>query len=223
MEKIALKVEIREGKGKGSARSIRRAGSVPAVMYGLGAPTPISINRKELVKIINSGGGASTLLSVQVGGTSGAERLAILKDFQTDPIKNELLHADLLEVAADKPVHVTAHVALSTETPEGVKEGGILQFLTRELLIECLPANIPKTIDVEIAGLRINESVHVGDIKLPEGVKALSEADVVVVTIAPPLSAEKLDQMLSTEAAAEVKEPEIAAKGKEKEEAEGGK
>ena len=222
MEKIALKVEIREGRGKGSARSIRRAGSVPAVMYGLGEPTPIVINRKELVKIINAGGGASTLLSVQVGG-KGQERLAILKDFQTDPVKNELLHVDLLEVAADKPVHVTAPVALSTENPAGVKDGGILQFLTRELMVECLPNNIPKHIDVEIDSLGINASVHVADVKLPEGVKALTEGDTVIVTIAPPLSAEKLDQMLSTEAAAEVKEPEIAAKGKEKEEAEGGK
>ncbi len=223
MEKIALKVELREGRGKGSARSIRRAGSVPAVMYGLGGSTPISINRKELVRIINTGGGASTLFSVQVEGAQGPERLAILKDIQKDPVRNELLHADLLEVAADKPVHVTAHVALSTESPKGVKEGGILQFLTRELMVECLPGNIPKTIDLDISELGINESVHVGDLKLPEGVKALTEADVVVVSIAPPLSAEKLDQMLSTEAAAEVKEPEVVTKGKEKEEAEGGK
>src|SRR5512143_1121015 len=223
MEKIALKVELREGRGKGSARSARRGGSVPAVMYGLGGSTPISINRKEMVKIINAGGGSSTLLSVKVEGGAGPERLAILKDIQVDPVKNELLHVDLLEVAADKPVHVTVHVALSTEAPKGVKDGGILQFVTRELAIECLPGNIPKTIGVDIAEMGINESVHVGDLKLPEGVKALTEAETVVVTIAPPLSAEKLDQMLSTEAAAEVKEPEVVTKGKEKEEAEGGK
>src|SRR5512143_3771262 len=165
MEKIALKVEIREGGGKGSARSIRRAGSVPAVMYGLGEPTPIAINRKEMVRIINAGGGASTLLSVQVGGKG--ERLAILKDFQVDPVKSELLHVDLLEVAADKPVHVAVPVALSTETPAGVKDGGILQFLTRELMVECLPNNIPQHIDVDIAGLGINLNVHVADVKLP--------------------------------------------------------
>jgi large subunit ribosomal protein L25 len=223
MEKIELKVELREGRGKGSARSIRRAGSIPAVMYGLGGSTPISIGRKELVRIINAGHGASTLMSVQVAGAKGPDRLVILKDFQTDPIRNELLHVDLLEVAADKPVHVNAPVTLSTESPKGVKEGGILQFLTRDLMVECLPGNIPNSIDVDIAELGINESVHVADVKFPEGVKPLTEGDTVIVTIAPPLSAEKLDAMLSSEAAAEVKEPEVVTKGKEKEEAEGGK
>jgi large subunit ribosomal protein L25 len=146
-----------------------------------------------------------------------AEKLAIIKDFQTDPIRNELLHADLLEVTADKPIHVTVPVSLEGDS-KGVKEGGILQHLTRELLVECLPGNIPEHIIVEVAQLVIGASVHVRDLKLPEGVKALTESDKVIVTITAPISAEKLEQMLSVEAASEVKEPEVLKAKKEAEE-----
>src|SRR5512143_299562 len=110
MEKVALKAELREDRGKGSARSLRRGGRIPAVIYGLGGSTPISLNRKELARIISAGGGGA-LLTVVVPG-SDKERMAILKDYQLDPIKNELLHADLLEVAMGKAIHINVPVTL---------------------------------------------------------------------------------------------------------------
>jgi len=122
---------------------------------------------------------------------------------------------DFMEVAADKLIHVTTHVTLAGETPKGVKEGGILQHITREILIECLPGNIPDHISIDASGLGMGESVHVGDLKMPEGTRALTEADSVVVTIAAPISAEKLEAMLAAETAAEVKEPEVLKKAKE--------
>lgn len=216
MEKVALKVEVREGTGKGAARRVRAGGKVPAVMYGQGEVTPISIDRKEFVRLLNSGAGSGVLLAVSVDG-KGGERLAIVKDYQTSPIKNELLHADLLEVALDKPIHVTVPVAIEGSTPKGVKEGGILQSLMREVMVECLPANIPEHISLDASGVGVGESVHVGDLKLPDGIKIMHvELDQVVLTIAAPISAEKLEEMLSSEAG-EVKEPEVLTKAKEEE------
>ncbi|MBI5189704.1 MAG: 50S ribosomal protein L25 [Nitrospirae bacterium] len=213
MQKVALNVELREGTGKGAARQVRAGGKVPAIMYGQGGATPISIDRKEFVRLLNAGGGSGVLLAVNVAGTEG-ERLAVVKDYQTSPIKNELLHADLLEVALDKPIHVTVHVVVEGKTPKGVKEGGILQQLTRELLVDCLPANIPEHISVDASEVGVGESIHVGDLKLPEGVKTSHvELDQVVLTIAAPISAEKLEAMLTAEA--EVKEPEVLGKAKE--------
>lgn len=218
MEKVALKVEPRERSGKGVARTLRRQGSIPAIIYGQGDPTPVSINRKELARIISSGASGSTLLNVSVTGRG--EKTAIVKDFQLDPITGELLHADLIEVAMGKAVHVTVHMAL-VGSPAGVKEGGILEHLTREINIECMPSDIPAHIDVDISQLGVGQTIHVADIKLPAGVKALTEADTVVVTIAAPMTAAKLDQMLASEAVAEAKEPEVLTKPKKEEGKEG--
>jgi len=218
MEKISLKVQTRQTNGKGPARRARQEGNIPAVLCGGGSSTPITINRKEFVRILHTGAGGNALLLVSFEGGEG-EKLAIIKDYQTDPLKSELLHADLMEVSADKLIHITIPVHLSGE-PKGVKEGGILQHTTRELLVECLPANIPEHITVDASGLVIGSTVHVGDLVMPEGVKPLTESDKVVVTIAAPISAEKLEAMLSTEAAAEVKEPEVLKAKKETEEEE---
>ncbi len=218
MEKVALKVEPRERTGKGVARSLRRQGSIPAIIYGQGDPTPVAINRKELTRIISSGASGSTLLNVSVAGMG--EKTAIVKDFQLDPINGELLHADLIEVAMGKAVHVTVHVAL-VGSPIGVKEGGILEHLTREINIECMPSDIPAHIDLDISQLGMGQTMHVSDMKLPAGVKALNEADTVVVTIAAPITAAKLEESLAAPAAAESKEPEVLTKPKKEEGKEG--
>jgi large subunit ribosomal protein L25 len=216
MKKVALNAELRENKGKGVARSLRRGGNIPAVMYGLGAPTALTINRKELVKIINAGVGGNTLITVNLAGQKGNERMAVLRDYQTDPISNELMHADLLEVSMEKAIHVTIPVMMVGNTPEGVKEGGILQYMAREIEVECLPANIPEHIDVDASALAIGSSIHVGDLKLPDGVKARTEAETVIVTLAAPISDAKLDEMLAVEKG-EVKEPEVLTKAKKEE------
>ncbi|MHB8173769.1 MAG: 50S ribosomal protein L25 [Nitrospirota bacterium] len=215
MNKTALKVQIREGRGKGPARGLRREGRIPGIIYGVGEPTPISLDSKELSRIITSGDGGSKLLSIVM---EGKEKMAILRDYQVDPVKNVLIHADLQEVAEDKPVHVTVAVVQVGGQPAGVKEGGILSHAVRDIVVECLPSKIPEHIEVDCSGLKINESVHVGNLKLPDGVKALTDAGTVLFAVAPPISAEKLDAMLSSEAAAEVKEPEVLTKKKEEEE-----
>ncbi|HEY3347159.1 MAG TPA: 50S ribosomal protein L25 [Nitrospirota bacterium] len=214
MEKIALSVELRKETGKGPARRIRVAGKIPGVLYGLGDSTPITINKKELVKILNAGAGGSTLLSLNLG--EKGEKMAVVRDYQLDPINSQLMHADLQEVSMGKTIHLKVHVNL-VGSPLGVKEGGILEHLSREIEIACLPGNMPEHIDVEISALKINESIHVRDMKLPEGVKAITDGDTVVVTIAQPITAEKLEADLSAAVTAEVKEPELVVKKKEEE------
>ena len=214
MKKVALNVELRENKGKGVARSLRRAGNIPAVMYGLGAPTSLTINRKELVKIINAGVGGNTLITVNF---AGQQRMAVLRDYQVDPISSELMHADLLEVSMEKTIHVTIPVMMVGNTPEGVKEGGILQHMAREIEVECLPASIPEHIDVDASAMAIGSSIHVGDLKLPDGVKARTEAETVIVTLVAPISDAKLDEMLAGGEKGEVKEPEVLTKAKKEE------
>ncbi len=214
MQKQQLNVTSRTGLGKGAARRIRREGNIPAVLYGLGSSTPVSVNRKEMVHILNTGAGASSLLSIKLDGT-GDEKLAIIRDFQKDPVKNLIIHADFLEVATDKPIHVTVPVVLSEGDIKGVKEGGILQQPMRELAVECLPLNIPENILVDVSNLGVGETIHLGDVRLPDGVKTDVEQDHVVVTIAAPVSEEKLDEMLSAEGVGEVKEPELISKEKE--------
>ncbi len=214
MKKVALNVELRENKGKGVARSLRRGGNIPAVMYGLGAPTALTINRKELVKIINAGVGGNTLITVNF---AGQQRMAVLRDYQVDPISTELMHADLLEVSMEKVIHVTIPVMMVGNTPEGVKEGGILQHMAREIEVECLPASIPEHIDVDASAMAIGSSIHVGDLKFPDGVKARTEAETVIVTLVAPISDAKLDEMLAGGEKGEVKEPEVLTKAKKEE------
>jgi large subunit ribosomal protein L25 len=216
MKKTALKVTVREGRGKGSARSLRREGRIPGIIYGTGGSTPISLDRKELSRIINTGEGGSQLLTVMVEGMG--EKMAILREYQVDPIKSVLIHADFQEVAENKAIHVTVAVVQVGGQPAGVKEGGIFQHPVREIVVECLPSAIPEHAEVDCSGLKMNEAIHVGDLKLPEGVKALTDAGTVLFAIAPPISAEKLDAMLSSETAAVVKEPEVLTKKKEEEE-----
>jgi large subunit ribosomal protein L25 len=214
MEKQALNVEAREGKGKGVARSLRRQGRIPAVIYGQGESTPVSINRKEITRLISSGAAASTLFTVSLAGKG--EKMALIKDYQLDPITSELLHADLMEVSMSKAVHVTVPVAL-VGAPAGAKEGGLLEHLGREIEIECMPSDIPAHIDVDITGMKVGETVHVSDLKLPKGVKALTEAVRVIVTIAAPITAAKLEQALAAPTAGESKEPEVLTKPKKEE------
>lgn len=223
MEKISLNVRVREGCGKGIARSLRRGGTIPAVLYSKGKSTPISLDSAKVRKLITLGHAESTLIDLRLEGSADkAERIAILRDYQTDPMTGELLHADFFEVSMDQKIRVTVPVELTGEAPAGVKEGGILQFILREMEIECLPSLIPDNILVNASNLNIGESIHIRDIEAEEGVKLIPDPDQVVLTIASPVSQEKLEELLTAPTAAEaVKEPELVKKpGKEAEKVE---
>jgi large subunit ribosomal protein L25 len=215
MKKIALTAQIRENVGKGVARGLRRNAQVPAVLYSHGKSTPIAMVNKDVSKVLNSEGGEHALINLKLEGGKGAgDKLALIKDYQTDPLTGKLIHLDLMEVAMNEKVKLQVAVHISG-TAIGVKEGGIFQYGQRNLEIECLPAHIPDFIDVNIEHLKVNESLHVRNITAPEGVKILTEGDNTVATIQPPISDAKLEAMLAATPSAEAGEPEVVGKKKE--------
>ncbi|RMG75158.1 MAG: 50S ribosomal protein L25 [Nitrospirae bacterium] len=212
MERIVLEAEDRTELGKGPVRALRRAGFTPAVLYRAGRSRPIKLNKRELLKFINSTMGEQVMITLKF---PNEEKLALLKEYQVDPVKNELLHTDFYEVSLKEKVRVTVAVVLKGE-PIGVKrDGGVLQHGLSEIEIECLPEAIPPHIEVDVTELRAGESIHVGELQLPEGIKVLDDPKEVLATVtAPTAEVEAVE-----EEAAEVEEPEVIKKGK-KEEAE---
>lgn len=215
--KFDLSVEVRQGVGKGPARQLRRAGKVPAVLYGQGECLLLTVNPDDLVKILRSKAAATALISLTVNGaSSNAKRTALLRDFQTDPITDEVLHADLFEVLMDKPIRVRVPVVLTGGAPVGLKEGGVLHHNMRELYIECLPSALPDSIEVDASQLNINQGIHLKEVPPRDGVRFLDDPDHMVVSVAAPMSEAKLEQLLTSGAGAVegAKEPEVVAKGK---------
>ena len=227
MEKIELTAQVRDKAGKGIARGLRRNAKIPAVLYSHGNSMPLAMGYKDITKVLNTEGGEHALITLRLeGAKDAAERLALIKDYQVDPINGSPIHVDLMEVALDEEVRVSVSVHI-TGSSLGVKEGGILQHGVRELEVECLPNQIPDVFNVDISQLKLNESLHVRDIQVPEGVTILTEPEATLATIQPPVSQEKLDAMLSTAPVVEegaepdlvqkAKEEAPAAEGKEKE------
>lgn len=215
MEKISIQAEIREGAGKGSARTLRRDGKVPAVLYRAGKAQSIQLSRKELSKLINTVAGEQVMVDLLFA--DGDKKLALLKDFQVDPIGGELLHTDFFEVSLTETVRISVHVSTTGE-PIGVKrDGGMLQHPIREISIECLPDKIPGKIEVDISKLEVGQSIHVSDLKLEEGVKILTDLHEVIVNVVAAVeeAAAPAAEAVETVAAAE---PEVVKKGKKEEE-----
>jgi large subunit ribosomal protein L25 len=213
MERISIQAEKREGAGKGVARTLRRDGKVPAVLYREGKAQSIQLSRKELSKLINKVGGEQVMVDLQF--TDGERKLALLKDFQVDPIRSELLHTDFFEVSLTETVRITVHVTTKGE-PIGVKrDGGILQHPIREIMIECLPDKIPGKIELDISKLEVGQSLHVSDLKVEEGIKILTDSHEVIVNVVE--SAVEVAPVAEV-AAPVTAEPEVIKKGKKEEE-----
>ena len=215
--KFDLTVESREGGGKGPARQLRRAGRVPAVLYGQGECLLLSVKPDELVKILRSQAGSTALISLAINGAkSKAKRTALLREFQVDPITGSVLHADFFEVAMDKPIRVKVPVHLTGGQPLGLKEGGVLHHVLRQLHIECLLSVLPDFIEVDASQLQINQGIHLKDIPKTEGLRFLDDLEHMVVSVAAPMTDAKLEALLTAGApgAEGAKEPEVAAKGK---------
>lgn len=219
MQRVDLAVELREKCGKGAARQIRRAGQIPAVLYGEGSSTLLSLSPSDLLKILQSESGENALINLKIkGGKTKTEASVILRDIQRDPVTRQILHADLFEISMNKAIRLRVPLVMMGEPP-GVKEGGVLQHSLRELEIECLPAMIPDHIEVDISSLEIGAIIHVRDLQVSDGVEILGDPDGTVVSVAAPISEAKLEQILAgAPTEAETAEPEVLSKGKEKEE-----
>lgn len=218
MQRVDLEAERREKTGKGSARTFRRAGLIPAVLYSDGNSALLTLRPKDLIKILKSASGENALINLSIKeGDAVQTRTAILRDYQKDPVDGSILHADLFELNMNKAIRVRVPIHVKGDVPAGVKEGGVLQHNLREVEIECLPSLIPDAIDVDAGPLQIGESIHVRDLPVAEGIKILEDEDLGIVSIAAPMSEEKLEEILAGTPAAETKEPEVIGKKKEEE------
>jgi large subunit ribosomal protein L25 len=218
MEKILVKADKRTELGKGSARSLRRQNVLPAVLYGEGKSVTIKLDRKEIQKLIYSGGGEHSLITLELneGNSKTSEHPVLIKDYQREPVSEELLHVDFIEVSLKKKIKVTIPVVIIKE-PAGIKMGGILQHRVREIEIECLPTQIPDKIEIDAGHVEIGHSLHVSDIPPREGLKIVTDPSEVILSVTAPK--EEVVEAAPVEAAAA--EPEvIKAKGKAEEEGE---
>ena len=212
-----LQAEKRETRGKNEARRLRASGRIPAVLYGSekGKAVEIAVDPKILSRILHSESGVNTLIGLQLDG--GAATRVLVKEYQLDPIHHKLLHADFYQVAMDKTLTVTVPVVLKGEAKGVKQQGGIVDFVHREIEIEVLPGDIPENITVDISELMLHEGVRVRDLQT-EGSrwKATSEADMMIVHVVAPRAEEVAAPVDAVAAAAgtAAAEPEVIKKGK---------
>ena len=219
-----LEAAVRESRGKNEARRTRADGRVPAVLYGLtgsgkAEATAISVEPKALTKILHSEAGANTLISLKLAGTGDTR--VLVKDYQLDPITHEILHADFYRIAMDKVLQVTVPITVKGEAPGVKQQGGILEFVHRQVEVECLPGDIPESIEINVGELMLHQGVRVRDLPVNPKVKPVSDADMMIVHVIMP-KAEEAPAAATPEGAAAAApaapaEPEVIKKGKKEE------
>jgi len=215
MPEIVVSAQNRTEKGKNVNRRLRAQGLIPGVLYGARKDAvPVAVSPKEIGAILRSAAGENTLFDLDLGGS---RRKVILKEFQVEPIKGRLLHADFYEVALDRTLEVDVHVEIQG-VPVGVKvQGGVLDIVTRELRVECLPSDIPEKFVVDVSELEMGKHIRVSDLKIPDKVKVLTHPDVVVVHVVAPRAEEEVAAVAAEAVPAEgavAAEPEVIKKGK---------
>ena len=216
MVQFSLSARIRDNKGKGVARRLRRDDQIPAVFYGPNAKaTMLSVGYRDLEGIIKQNTSENIILGLKIESESGIEsRKVMLKELQIDPIKDTYLHADFYEISMDKELTVDIPVHL-VNTPIGVPKGGILQHVKREITITCLPDNLVDSLEVDVSGLDIGESIHLRDIEIPEGIKTAQEDHLTIaVVVAPSVAPEEAEEIEEVE---ETEDQKVEEEGEDKE------
>jgi large subunit ribosomal protein L25 len=215
MATASLAATPRTATGKGAARSLRRDGQIPAVIYGHARQSQsLAINTRELERLLSRVSAETTVIELSLDGRTTR---TLIREIQRHPFKRSIIHVDFQELVAGEKVTVDVPIVI-VGTAAGVREGGILDQVMRELSVEVDPANIPNHIDVDVTSLTIGHSVHVSDLVLPEGVTVLDDPDATVAVVSAPKVVEEAPAA-PTEAEA-VAEPEVIGKKKEDEEAE---
>jgi large subunit ribosomal protein L25 len=217
-----LEAVRRDQFGRNNAGRLRREGRIPAVLYGGESRTgePVAVDPKALMQILRSDSGVNTLIALKLDGAPDAR--VLVKEYQLDPVSRKLLHADFYRIALDKVLHVTVPVHLTGEA-KGVKaQGGIVDFVHRDIEIECLPTDIPEHITVDVTELMLHDGIRVRDLPTDGKWKALSDPDMLivhVVTLKAEAEPAPADAAAAAATPAAPAEPEVIKKGKvEKEE-----
>jgi large subunit ribosomal protein L25 len=215
---INVAAEVRSSRGKNEARRTRKAGRIPAVLYGaFQDPVSIAVNPREIVKITHSSTGYNTIFNLAIAG--GETTPVMVVDQQVDPIRGNLLHADFKRIDLTKRIKVTVPVHTTGEA-KGVKvQGGLLEVITRAIEIECLPDEIPESFTVNVSELMIGQSKRASDVELTGSTKLVSDAQSVIAHIVALRAEEVVAPVEGAVAPTAVAEPEVVKKGKKDEEA----
>ncbi len=206
-----LNAELRSERGKNLARRLRRDGRIPGVVYGEAGGSDgsdavaVSVGPEEVSRVLHSEAGANTLIGLTVGG--GDSSKVLIKDYQVDPVSHRLLHVDFYRVAMDKVITVTVRIELTGEA-EGVKvQGGLIDFVQREVAVACLPSEIPENIEVDVSPLRIGQGVRLRDLLGDTSWQPVSDPETLIVhVIAPRLEAEEAEDEAEGEAEGETED-----------------
>ncbi len=214
-----MEAQLREGRGKGAARATRRAGLVPAIVYGHKIePAAIQLPERILRRFLGSGG-ENTIINMELG--EGEAETVMLKEVQIDPVSRQIVHADFVRVSLEEVVATHVPITLIGEAP-GVSEGGIQEFLLRELEIECQVGQMPEHIEIDISSLDIGDRIRVGDVELSEEMTLLDDPATIIVTVAHPalIVEEEEEEEIEGLLEDEEQEPEVIGEKREEEDEE---
>jgi large subunit ribosomal protein L25 len=217
---ITVAADVREGRGKNEARRLRAAGRAPAVVYGAAKETlALSVNPKEIVRILHSSTGHNTIFDLDIkNGEKGEKTPVMIVDWQFDPVRDNLLHVDLKRIDLTKRLRVSIPVHTHGD-PKGVKQqGGLLEIVTREIEVECLPDEIPEHLTIEVADLMIGQNRRASAVPLAGSMTLLSPSDTVIAHVIE-LRHHEEAPAAAAEAAPAAAEPEVIKKGRKEEEA----
>ncbi len=217
---LTIEVHRREETGKSANRRLRREEMIPAVVYG-GGKEPISIRvpRKTLIDLFKDGGSENRIFLLKLADT-GQSRHAMIRDMQVNPVSRQVEHVDFMRIDMAKRIRVRVHIALDGVAYGVRTEGGLMDFVTREVEVECLPTAIPQELRVDVSEVRIGQHLEVKDLTLPEGVTLIEDPDRVIVSVAHAKIEVEEPVAGAVVAEGEAVEPEVIAKGKKDEEKE---
>jgi large subunit ribosomal protein L25 len=216
---ITIKCETRDVFGKNASRRLRREGKVPAVMYGGNeSSTHLTLQKKDVFGILRSESGENTIFRAAIDTGS---KDTMIKELQLDPVTDEILHIDLIQIAMDKALRVSVPVVVKGESVGVKAEGGFVDLITREVEVECLPGDIPEHIEVDITDLHLHQSLKIEDITFPKGVEGVTDPHTLIVLIEAPTKEEEIvpevEEEEEMEVMAEGEQPEVIKKEKEEE------
>jgi large subunit ribosomal protein L25 len=210
-EVMTVEADPREDFGKNAARRLRRSGRIPAVVYGGGGPAiPVIVDPEKIQDILHSESGHNAIFTLEIKGKAPAR--VMIRDWQSEPVRGDLLHVDLVRIARHEKLKVKIPIQVTGE-PKGVKvQGGIFEFVLREVEVECLPDDIPENIKVDVSELTIGHNLRVSDLPVGAGVKVLIDPARVVAHVVALKAEEEVKPAEAVEAAPA--EPEVIRKGK---------
>ncbi len=186
MEKLELQATVRKSVGNGPARVLRRAGQIPAVLYGRKMETVLlSVSTKDLELILKDGSFGQVILNLVIQNGKKVTKAAMIKELQTHPVSGSLIHIDFYEVDMKRQIKVMVPV-VTTGKSVGIEEGGLLNIVRRELEVLCLPGDIPEAIEIDISEMAIGDSIHLEDVLLGENVEVVTDVNYTVVTVLSP-------------------------------------